>query len=106
MRAKATASMQRMTRSLQLPTLLAVSVASFVLAGVISTADVHGAAQAAPVAFGAAEVTVAAAGAGAGNPLTPTAPKVLPFIQDDYAGALAKARERKLPLFIEAWAPW
>ena len=27
---------------------------------------------------------------------------VLPFIQDDYA----KARARKLPLFIESWAPW
>jgi hypothetical protein len=31
---------------------------------------------------------------------------VLPFIQDDYARALAEARARKLPLFIEAWAPW
>ncbi|HXH28299.1 MAG TPA: hypothetical protein VNL37_04600 [Candidatus Polarisedimenticolia bacterium] len=30
----------------------------------------------------------------------------LTFIQDDYAGALAQARERKVPLFIEAWAPW
>lgn len=95
-----------MTRPLQLQSLLAVSVASFVLAGVTSTADVHGAAQAAPLTFGPGEVTVAAAGAGAGKPVTPAAPKVLPFIQDDYAGALAKARERKLPLFIEAWAPW
>jgi hypothetical protein len=32
--------------------------------------------------------------------------KVLPFIEDDYARALLEARERKLPLFIEAWAPW
>jgi len=31
---------------------------------------------------------------------------VLPFIQDDYTRALAEARARKLPLFIEAWAPW
>ncbi len=31
---------------------------------------------------------------------------VLPFIQDDYAKALQEARERKQPLFIEAWAPW
>ncbi len=30
----------------------------------------------------------------------------LPFIEDDYPRALAQARERKLPLFIEAWAPW
>jgi len=31
---------------------------------------------------------------------------VVPFIQDDYPKALAQARARKLPLFIEAWAPW
>jgi hypothetical protein len=31
---------------------------------------------------------------------------VLPFIADDYTRALAQARARKVPLFIEAWAPW
>jgi hypothetical protein len=31
---------------------------------------------------------------------------VLPFILDDYPGALAQAQERDLPLFIETWAPW
>ncbi len=31
---------------------------------------------------------------------------VLPFIHDDYPKALAEARARKLPIFIEAWAPW
>jgi hypothetical protein len=30
----------------------------------------------------------------------------LPFIEDDYPKALAEARARTLPLFIEAWAPW
>ena len=30
----------------------------------------------------------------------------LPFVEDDYGRALADARARKLPLFIEAWAPW
>ncbi len=30
---------------------------------------------------------------------------VLPF-QDDYARALAEARAKKLPIFVEAWAPW
>lgn len=30
----------------------------------------------------------------------------LPFIEDDYPRALEQARARKLPLFIEAWAPW
>ena len=33
-------------------------------------------------------------------------PMVVPFIQDDYARALADARARGVPLFIEAWAPW
>ena len=32
--------------------------------------------------------------------------EVLHFIEDDYAKALAEARARQLPLFIEAWAPW
>jgi hypothetical protein len=32
--------------------------------------------------------------------------KVLPFIEDDYPKALAEAKARKVPLFIEAWAPW
>ena len=30
----------------------------------------------------------------------------LPFVEDDYARALSEARSRRLPLFIEAWAPW
>jgi hypothetical protein len=30
----------------------------------------------------------------------------LPFVEDDYGRALAEARARKLPLFIESWAPW
>jgi hypothetical protein len=32
--------------------------------------------------------------------------RALPFIADDYARALGEARAQKLPLFIEAWAPW
>ena len=32
--------------------------------------------------------------------------RTLPFVADDYAKALAEARAQKLPLFIEAWAPW
>ncbi len=31
---------------------------------------------------------------------------VVPFIEDDFGRALALARERKLPVFIEGWAPW
>ncbi len=30
----------------------------------------------------------------------------LPFIEDDYAGALHKAVQQKRPIFVEAWAPW
>jgi hypothetical protein len=30
----------------------------------------------------------------------------LPFIEDDYGRALAEARSRQLPLFVESWAPW
>ena len=30
----------------------------------------------------------------------------LSFIEDDYAQALAQARQRNLPLFVEVWAPW
>lgn len=25
---------------------------------------------------------------------------------DDWAGALAAARARKVPIFVDAWAPW
>ncbi|HEX4448171.1 MAG TPA: thioredoxin family protein [Polyangiaceae bacterium] len=31
---------------------------------------------------------------------------VLPFVENDYAAALAQARARGVPLFIDAWAPW
>jgi hypothetical protein len=30
----------------------------------------------------------------------------LPFIEDDYPRAVAEAKAKKLPLFIEVWAPW
>ncbi len=31
---------------------------------------------------------------------------VVPFIEDDFGRALALAKERKRPVFIEGWAPW
>jgi hypothetical protein len=34
------------------------------------------------------------------------AKSVLPFLYDDYPKAVALARANKVPLFIEAWAPW
>lgn len=30
----------------------------------------------------------------------------LPFIENDYAAAVAQARARGVPIFVEAWAPW
>jgi hypothetical protein len=39
--------------------------------------------------------------------VTGAGPKyVVPWIADDYTRAIAEARARKVPLFIEAWAPW
>ncbi len=35
-----------------------------------------------------------------------TAKAGLPFIQDNYGAALSEARQRKLPIFVECWAPW
>jgi len=53
-----------------------------------------------PALFG-----LALAGAAAAAPST-SAKSVLPFIQDDYPRALSEARARKVPIFIEASAPW
>lgn len=33
-------------------------------------------------------------------------PAAVPFVSDDYGRALAEARQRRLPMFVEAWAPW
>ena len=30
----------------------------------------------------------------------------LPFLHDDWPGALARAKARDLPIVVEAWAPW
>jgi hypothetical protein len=38
--------------------------------------------------------------------LAPSPRTAVPFIEDDYGRALAEAKAKKLPLFIEAWAPW
>ncbi len=38
---------------------------------------------------------------------TPAKPaSVLPFHEDDFDKAIAQAKARKLPIFVEAWAPW
>ena len=42
----------------------------------------------------------------AAAPAESHAKSVLPFIEDDYAAALAEAKERGVPLFVDTWAPW
>ncbi|MCA1662705.1 MAG: hypothetical protein LC659_00250 [Myxococcales bacterium] len=32
--------------------------------------------------------------------------EALPFIEDDYARAIREATKNKLPIFVDAWAPW
>jgi len=34
------------------------------------------------------------------------AKEVLPFIDNDYAKALAQAKKKNVPIFADAWAPW
>lgn len=31
---------------------------------------------------------------------------VLPFVRDDYAKAVAEAKAKNVPIFVDAWAPW
>jgi hypothetical protein len=33
-------------------------------------------------------------------------PEVLPWIENDYPKAVALAKARKVPIFVECWAPW
>ena len=62
----------------------------------------------APFASGFLLSSALAAALSASGPAAAAAPArtVLPFIADDYAKAVAEARARKVPLFIESWAPW
>jgi hypothetical protein len=72
------------------PSLLAVPLLALAIALAVSTAT----------------PARAAAGSKPARKVTAGPRMVLPFSQDDYTRALAEARARKLPLFIEAWAPW
>jgi hypothetical protein len=38
--------------------------------------------------------------------LAPAHKATLPFIEDDFPKALAEAKAKNLPLFVEMWAPW
>ncbi|HEX6086215.1 MAG TPA: hypothetical protein VF266_16920 [Thermoanaerobaculia bacterium] len=35
-----------------------------------------------------------------------TAHAKLTFIENDYAAAVARAKAKDVPIFVEAWAPW
>ena len=36
----------------------------------------------------------------------PTPKPAVPFIENDYARALAEAQKRNVQLFVDLWAPW
>jgi tetratricopeptide (TPR) repeat protein len=81
----------------KLPLGLATAVIVHVLPGCTPKRPVPESASSSPTAGTRAE-----AGAGAGA----ATGAVVPFIEDDYPRALAEARARRVPLFIDAWAPW
>jgi len=35
-----------------------------------------------------------------------SAKEILPFIENDYRTAIARARTKNIPIFVETWAPW
>ncbi len=47
-----------------------------------------------------------AAGPAGALPASAARKAALPWIQDDYPRAVALAKARKLPIFVENWAPW
>jgi hypothetical protein len=74
-----------------MPRMFVRTLMTTLLAAVIVTSATH-----------AATTTTAAPAKGATAKWNP----VVPFIEDDFGRALALAKERKLPVFIEGWAPW
>ncbi len=52
-----------------------------------------------PLLLAVAATALLGAGSAAPRP-------AVPFRADDYPGALAEARAKNLPIFVEAWAPW
>jgi hypothetical protein len=62
--------------------------------------------SAAVVAFFAVSTVAAAADVPKAAPTAGAPKEALPFIEDDYGRAVAEAKQRKLPIFVDAWAPW
>ena len=57
-------------------------------------------------ARGVASTPGAATATAAGPTAVASRPTVFPFIHDDYPRAVAEAKRRKLPIFVDAGAPW
>jgi hypothetical protein len=77
-----------------MPRMFPRTLLAFLLAAPIVTPAAHAATTTAPAR-------------NASTKATPAQWKpVVPFIEDDFGRALALAKERKLPVFIEGWAPW
>jgi hypothetical protein len=36
----------------------------------------------------------------------PGAKEALPFLENDYPAALAQAKSKGVPVFVDVWAPW
>ena len=54
-----------------------------------------------------APVLLAALACGGGPaPVAPAVSHALEFIADDWPRGLAEAKGRRVPIFVEAWAPW
>ena len=70
----------------------------------MSVALVLAALIAAPAAMAATATT--SGKTGATKSVTGPWKPAVPFIEDDFGRALALAKARRLPVFIEGWAPW
>jgi hypothetical protein len=78
------------------------------VAGTLTGCAAHRAA--APTSSPAVQAPAASAAQEGSSPATAATAaahgEALPFVTDDYQAALNTARARKVPIFVEAWAPW
>ena len=84
----------------------AVLVVLFIATWAGAEASIACAASAAKAAAPPVRSTTHRARAAAVRTSPPSVRRTLPFISDDYARALAEAKARKVPIFVESWAPW
>jgi thioredoxin-like negative regulator of GroEL len=59
-----------------------------------------------PVRRGLALLTLAALSACRSSPKAGDSSRALTFLENDYAGAIGRAKSAHVPLFVDAWAPW